>query len=73
MARKIFGWLAGAKRPLQFHELQAALSIQTDDIPGQELVDYHNNQLRKDIREICGSLVQILKDRIEFIHSTTKS
>ncbi|KAK4210761.1 hypothetical protein QBC37DRAFT_321557 [Rhypophila decipiens] len=73
MARKLFGWLAGAKRPLQWHEIQAALSIRADKTPGEEPIDYHNNQLRRDIREICGSLVQVLEDRIEFIHSTTRS
>ncbi|KAM7199945.1 hypothetical protein V8F33_004119 [Rhypophila sp. PSN 637] len=73
MARKLFGWLAGAKRPLQWHEIQAALSIRADNTPGEEPIDYHNNQLRKDIREICGSLVHVLEDRIEFIHSTTRS
>ncbi|KAK3315983.1 hypothetical protein B0H66DRAFT_274517 [Apodospora peruviana] len=73
MAKKIFGWLARAKRPLQWHELQAALSIQPDHRPGEDPIDFHNNQLRKDIREICGSLVQVLEDRIEFIHSTTRS
>jgi len=73
MAKKIFGWLAGAKRPLQFHELQAALSIQTDNSPEEELIDYADNQLRTDIRDICGSLVQVIQHRIEFIHSTTRS
>ncbi|KAM7220383.1 hypothetical protein V8F06_004162 [Rhypophila decipiens] len=73
MARKLFGWLAGAKRPLQWHEIQAALSIRADNTPGKEPIDYHTYQLRRDIREICGSLVQVLEDRIEFIHSTTRS
>lgn len=73
MARKIFGWLAGAKRPLHWHELQAALSIQTEVRPGEQPIDFHNCRLRKDVREICGSLIQVLENRIEFIHSTTRS
>ncbi|KAK0710004.1 hypothetical protein B0T26DRAFT_861233 [Lasiosphaeria miniovina] len=71
-ARKIFGWLAGAKRPLKWHELQAALSIEVDDV-GRGALDYRHNRLRLEIREICGSLVQVLQNRIEFIHSTTRS
>ena len=71
-AKKIFCWLAGAKRPLKSHELQAALSIEIDD-EGNGDLDYRHNVLRQDIRQICGSLVQVLPDRIEFIHSTTKS
>ncbi|KAK3361668.1 hypothetical protein B0T24DRAFT_585417 [Lasiosphaeria ovina] len=71
-ARKIFGWLAGAKRPLKWHELQAALSIEVDDV-GRGTLDYRHNRLRLEIREICGSLVQVLQNRIEFIHSTTRS
>ncbi|RWA12444.1 hypothetical protein EKO27_g2634 [Xylaria grammica] len=72
MAKKIFGWLACAKRPLNWHEIQAALSLVTDDFDKPVTMDYHDNQLRDDIREICGSLVQKLNNRIMFIHSTAK-
>ncbi|TGJ80954.1 hypothetical protein E0Z10_g7822 [Xylaria hypoxylon] len=72
MAKKIFGWLACAKRPLNWHEIQAALSLVTNDFNTSVIMDYHNNQLRDDIRELCGSLVQKLGNRIMFIHSTAK-
>jgi len=72
MAKKIFGLLAGAKRPLKWHELQAALSLEVSASGGVSM-DYHSNQLRNDIRETCGTLVQVLhKNRVEFIHSTTR-
>ncbi|KAI1757159.1 hypothetical protein F4782DRAFT_537465 [Xylaria castorea] len=72
MAKKIFGWLAVAKRPLHWHEIQAALSMVTN-ITGEPVsMDYYNKQLRHDIREICGSLVQKLGNRIMFVHSTAK-
>ncbi|KAI0555112.1 hypothetical protein F4679DRAFT_522273 [Xylaria curta] len=72
MAKKIFGWLACAKRPLHWHEITAALSMITN-IPDRPVsMDYHNRQLRHDIREICGSLVQKLGNRIMFVHSTAK-
>jgi len=72
MAKKIFGLLAGSKRPLKLHELQAALSIEVAQ-SGEVSMDYHSNRLRNDIRETCGTLVQVLqKNRVEFIHSTTR-
>ncbi|KAK0644073.1 hypothetical protein B0T16DRAFT_494972 [Cercophora newfieldiana] len=72
MAKKIFGLLAGAKRPLKWYELQAALSLEVS-ASGEVKMDYHSNQLRNDIRETCGTLVQVVeKNRVEFIHSTTR-
>jgi len=71
MAKKIFGLLAGAKRPLKWYELQAALSL--EDSSGEIQMDYHSNMLRNDIRETCGTLVQVVqKNRVVFIHSTTR-
>ncbi|KAI8949690.1 hypothetical protein F4801DRAFT_590960 [Xylaria longipes] len=72
MSKKIFGWLACAKRPLHWHEIQAALSMVTNVADRPVSMDYHNKQLRHDIREVCGSLVQKLGNRIMFVHSTAK-
>jgi hypothetical protein len=72
MAKKIFGLLAGAKRPLKWHELQAALSLEVSP-SGEVSMDYHSNQLCNEIRDTCGTLVQVVKqNRVEFIHSTTR-
>lgn len=69
MAKKVFSLLAGAARPLKWHELQAALTIDS----GGFRAAYQQSELRMDnIKEICGDLVQRLGNRIEFIHSTTK-
>lgn len=72
MTTRIFGWLACAKRPLNWHEIQAALSMVIDESDSSFMMDYHNKQLRDDVREICGSLVQQLGNRIMFSHSTAK-
>ncbi|KAI0450908.1 hypothetical protein F5B21DRAFT_489170 [Xylaria acuta] len=72
MSKKIFGWLACARRPLHWHEIQAALSMVTNVADRPVSMDYHNKQLRHDIREVCGSLVQKLGNRIMFVHSTAK-
>jgi hypothetical protein len=72
VAKTIFGWLTCAKRPLHWHEIEAVLSmvIQIDD--ASVTMDYHNKRLRHDIREICGSLVQKLGNRIVFAHDTAR-
>ncbi|KAI1368069.1 hypothetical protein F5Y08DRAFT_21916 [Xylaria arbuscula] len=72
MTTKIFGWLACAKRPLNWHEIQAALSMVIHGSGSSFVMDYHNKQLRDDIRAICGSLVQKIGNRIMFSHSTAK-
>jgi hypothetical protein len=54
------------KRALRWREIQAAISIDLDD---QE-VDL-SKRPSKHIREVCGSLVEMLPgDRIEFVHIT---
>ncbi|KAH8812890.1 hypothetical protein F5884DRAFT_318007 [Xylogone sp. PMI_703] len=68
-AQKILGWLVCAKRPLKWHEIQGAISIDVDN----QTVDFENRQLMSDIQELCGSLVERLAgDRIELVHSTAK-
>ncbi|KAL6401434.1 putative zinc finger protein [Ilyonectria robusta] len=71
-SKKIFGWLAHAKRPLQWHELQAALSISIDE-QGYVRPQDHMTTLRKDIRVMCGSLVHVIGgNSIDFVHQTAK-
>ena len=62
------GLLAFAKRPLKRHEIQGFCAI--NEVGN---VDYENNALRDDIKDLCGSLVEVYSsDTIEFIHSTVK-
>ncbi|KAK5636188.1 hypothetical protein RRF57_011900 [Xylaria bambusicola] len=61
-----------AKRPLNWHEIQAVLSMVINESEASFAMDYRNKKLRDDIREICGSLVQKLGNRIMFCHSTAK-
>ncbi|KAK8029321.1 hypothetical protein PG991_006377 [Apiospora marii] len=77
MARNILSWLAGAQRPLQWHELQAALSIQLD-FRGVRIDPRY--RLHEDIRisDLCGPLVRAVRDeddvmRLEFTHATTRA
>ena len=72
MAKKVFGWLACAKRPLNWHEIQAALSIIVDDRGRLLNMDFYNRVLREDPHRLCGSLVQKLGNRIVFTHQTVR-
>ncbi|GAW25243.1 putative zinc finger protein [Rosellinia necatrix] len=75
IAKRIIGWLACAKRPLTWHEIQAALSMvfdDSDEYQNSVTMDYYRKQLRCDIRLICGSLVWKIGNRIMFAHSTVK-
>jgi hypothetical protein len=69
MARKLLGWMICAKRQLNWKEIQVALSI---DIK-EQTIDYEDRHLRKNIQDICGSLVVMCQDRVTLVHSTAKT
>jgi hypothetical protein len=58
-----------AKRPLKWHEIQGAVS--TDTI--QQTICFDERRLRIHIRDLCGSLIDVLSgDRVELVHWTAK-
>ena len=61
-------------RPLKETELAAALAIGLDECGVR--FDYREKKLRQNIRDLCGSLVRLVKcedeTRIEFTHSSTR-
>jgi len=66
VAWKILSLITCSKRPLKWREIQAAVSINVVD----QILD-SDQRLPFHIKEICGSLVEILpEDRIEFVHVT---
>jgi hypothetical protein len=68
-ARKLLGWITFAKRPLKWHEIQGATSIDVE----QNLVNFEGRQLPDHVRDICGSLVEILPgDRVQLVHSIAR-
>ena len=68
-ALKIMRLLTTAKRPLKAYEIQGFFSINPDD----GVVDYENLSLRVDIKDLCGSLVEIFSsDTVDFVHNTVK-
>ncbi len=69
MAEKLLGWMVCARRPLKWHEIQGAVSID----PEEQTVNFDDRKLRIHIRDVCGSLIQVLPgDRVELVHSTAK-
>lgn len=66
IARRILSIMLCSKRTLRWREVQAAICI--DHV--SQSIDLER-RLSTHIREICGSLVEVLQgDRIEFVHIT---
>lgn len=68
-ASKLLGWILSAKRSLKWHEIQCAVSIDTDD----QSVNFEDRKLRVHVKDLCGSLVEILPgDRVALVHRTAE-
>jgi hypothetical protein len=68
-AKKLIGWIAFAKRPLKWHEIQGATSIDVENC----LVNFEGRELPEHKKNICGSLVEILSgDRVQLVHITAR-
>lgn len=66
-AESLLGWLICAKRPLKWHEIQGAISIDT----ANKVVDFDDRQLRVDSKDLCGALVEVHPDEsVELVHHT---
>ncbi|KAK7917257.1 hypothetical protein PG985_010865 [Apiospora marii] len=65
-ACKVLGWMLCSHRPLYWREIQAAIAMNTV----HQTIDDHR-RLRTHIREICGSLIEIMSGgQVQFIHAT---
>ncbi|KAH7336622.1 hypothetical protein BKA65DRAFT_37368 [Rhexocercosporidium sp. MPI-PUGE-AT-0058] len=68
-AKRLLGWITSSKRALKWHEIQGAISMNTQD----QTVDFKNRRLCADVRDICGSLIEVLPgDRVQLVHGTAK-
>lgn len=68
-AERLLNWIVCAKRPLRWHEVQGAVAIDID--VGE--VDIKSHLVYDNAKDICGSLVTILKDRsITMVHGTAR-
>ncbi|KAF4951750.1 hypothetical protein FSARC_12821 [Fusarium sarcochroum] len=68
-SKLLFGWLVCAKRPLRWHEMQAILCFDRQELQ----VDFENKMLRQDMEQYLGSIVHVLDGgHIRLIHSTAR-
>jgi hypothetical protein len=68
----LLGWLVCSKRPLKWTEVQSASAVETDVWNNSNVMNM-DVQLRDNVHELCGSLVQVLQgDRVELVHSTAR-
>ena len=69
IAKRLLGWVACAKRPLKWHEIQGAVSIDLKE----ESVEFDARRLRVNPRQLCGSLLQVRPgDRVDLVHRTAR-
>ena len=70
IAQQLLGWMVCARRPLKWPEIQGAVSMD----PEEQTINFDDRQLRIHIKDLCGSLIQILPgDRVELVHGTAKT
>lgn len=68
VAKTLLSWLLCAKRPLKWHEVQGAMSLDLDD----DSFDA-DRRLVRDIKHFCGSLVEVRQGgAIGFVHLTAR-
>ncbi|KAL9621920.1 MAG: hypothetical protein Q9160_003741 [Pyrenula sp. 1 TL-2023] len=66
-ARKLLGWIGCSPTPLTIQEMEQALLIDFDDTEGSLTV-----LSRLNIIKICGSIVEVVDDYVQFVHFTVK-
>jgi hypothetical protein len=68
-AIRLLGLVICARRPLKWHEIQGAISIDLND----KTVDFENRHLRVTSKDLCGSLVEVNTDEsITIVHATAR-
>ncbi|KAJ4267531.1 hypothetical protein NW762_003638 [Fusarium torreyae] len=68
-SKLLFGWLVCAKRPLRWHEMQAILCFDREELK----VDFENKMLRQEMEHYLGSIVHVLDGgHIRLIHTTAR-
>jgi len=60
LATETFCLVAGARRPLKFHELQAALSLENED--GKPSLRISKNKLRGEGIEFCAGFMELVDE-----------
>jgi hypothetical protein len=66
-ARKILGWIGSTPKPLTVHEIEQALRVSLEGIKGNARV-----YSELDIIKICGPIVEVVEDHVQFVHFTVQ-
>lgn len=66
-ARSVLGWVGCAPTPLTIEEIQHVLPIRPGDLEPSKPVSAKPN-----LNHLCGPIVEIVEDRVEFVHFTVK-
>ena len=66
-ARKLLGWIGCCPTPLTIQEMEQALTVSLDDIEGNARV-----LSNLDIIKVCGPIVEVVEDYVQFVHFTVK-
>ena len=66
-ARKLLGWIGCCPTPLTIQEMEQALTVSIDDIEGNARV-----LANLDIKKVCGPIVEVVEDYVQFVHFTVK-
>jgi hypothetical protein len=66
-ARKLIGWIGCSPISLTIQELEQAVTVTTQGVKGNGLV-----LSRLDIARICGPVVEIVNDYVQFVHFTVQ-
>ena len=71
-ARKVFQILLAAQLPLTVQQLSIATSIDLDIEDDGELEAESREVFREKVRQICGLFVNVIDDKVYFIHQTAR-
>ena len=66
-ARKILGWVGCSPTPLTIQEIEQALTVRLDDFDGNTGIFSNLN-----IVKICGPIVEVVDEYVQFVHFTVK-
>jgi hypothetical protein len=66
-ARKLLGWIGISLKPLTIQEVEQALTIRMDDVDGDVRVIARLNPVR-----VCGPILELVDDYVQFVHFTVK-
>lgn len=66
-ARKLLGWIGSSLTPLTIQEIEQALTIRMDDADGDGRVIARLNPV-----QICGPILEVVDDYVQFVHFTVK-